>query len=99
MYVLFSTAFVCEHKSLKIRCDEDRIIDVISANYGRLDRLTCQNSQMQNINCRASNSLAKVQEICQNQSSCILTPNNGIFGGDPCTGTYKYLRVEYMCDN
>ena len=93
------TAIVCEGNSLEIKCNEDRIIDVISANFGRLDRQTCKHEAMSNINCRASNSLAKVQKTCQNQTSCTLFANNGFFGGDPCGGTFKYLLVEYMCDN
>ena len=96
---LSSTAIVCEGNSLEITCNAGRIIDVISANFGRRDRQTCIHAAMSNINCRASNSLVKVQETCQNKTSCTLRANNVFFGGDPCGGTFKYLLVEYMCDN
>ena len=102
IYLLFiSTAFVCEgdSNSMEIRCVDDRIIDVIFANYGRLDSVTCKHEAMSDINCRASNSLAKVRETCQKQTNCTLLANNDFFGRDPCRGTHKYLLVKYMCDN
>jgi hypothetical protein len=38
-----------------------------------------------------------VKKQCDgHQSSCDVSANNGIFG-DPCPGTYKYLKIGYEC--
>ena len=90
---------VCEHRpSEKIRCEKGGKIIVLSANYGRLNIYTCPFGKIGNVtNCRAPNSLDKVREMCQNQTSCTLTASNELFHPDPCPTIQKYLRVEYYC--
>ena len=90
---------VCEGKTKEIRCESMSKIRVLWANYGRLNPKTCPHESTSNINCRASNSLNYVQNICQGKTACTLTPNKESLGVDPCGGTYKYLLVGYKCDN
>ena len=52
---------------------------------------------MSNTNCRSLNSLQNVQGKCNGKNSCELLVNNEVFGGDPCQGTFKYLKINYRC--
>ncbi|XP_077985841.1 L-rhamnose-binding lectin CSL3-like [Glandiceps talaboti] len=85
----------CEGHVMNLQCPSG-VIQVTDANYGRLNSKTCQHSQMYDTWCKADNSLAVVQEICNGVSSCRVNVNNGVFG-DPCVHTYKYLEVRYRC--
>ena len=105
LFLLFSavkprSVIICENRQGKISCPNGKIIDVLNANYGRLDRHTCLHDKMSNINCRSSNSLTRVQDKCNGETSCELHVNKelkDLFGDDPCRGTYKYLEVKYRC--
>lgn len=70
------------------------MIDVDTANYGRLTRNVCPGS-IRSTECKAQNSLSTVKTDCQGKQSCVLEANNAKFG-DPCVGTYKYLEVIYV---
>ncbi|XP_015764736.1 PREDICTED: uncharacterized protein LOC107343668 [Acropora digitifera] len=93
------SVIVCEDQTMEIRCESVSKIRVLWANYGRLNPKTCPHPSTSNINCRASTSLNYVREICQGKTACTLRSNNGLFGGDPCGGTHKYLLVGYKCDD
>ena len=88
---------ICEGGNGKITCQKGEEISIQDANYGRLDRDTCLHRAMSNINCRASNSLQIVQDKCNGKTECQLQAASSEFGGDPCGGTYKYLKVKYRC--
>lgn len=35
---------------------------------------------------------------CQSKTNCTFTASNtNVAGGDPCSGTYKYTNVSYLC--
>ncbi|PFX11023.1 Latrophilin Cirl, partial [Stylophora pistillata] len=88
---------ICERKPNRIiSCENERKIDAVYANFGRLDRVTCVHGVMSNTNCRAVNSLSTVQTKCNGKVSCELAATNSDFG-DPCAGTYKYLEVKFKC--
>ncbi|XP_078356209.1 uncharacterized protein LOC144641025 [Oculina patagonica] len=91
------SVIICENHKANVNCPSGKIIDVLDANYGRLDRRTCIHVSMSDINCVSSNSLGIVQNKCSCKTSCELLANNREFGGDPCAGTYKYLEVKYRC--
>ncbi|PWA29456.1 hypothetical protein CCH79_00017093, partial [Gambusia affinis] len=38
----------------------------------------------------------KVAKSCNGKQSCSIRAANSVFG-EPCAGTYKYLEVEYKC--
>ena len=88
---------ICESHKGVISCPKGKIIDVLNATYGRLNRQTCPHPEITNANCRSSNSLSQVQDECKRKSRCTLHAGNSEFGGDPCSGTYKYLEVKYRC--
>ncbi|XP_058951922.2 uncharacterized protein [Pocillopora verrucosa] len=88
---------ICEGNSGAITCQNGQRIQILDATYGRRNTQTCPHRADSNTNCLSPNSLSAVYNLCNNLVSCHLAPNNGMFGGDPCGGTYKYLLVEYQC--
>ena len=88
---------ICEDKTGTINCQNGKRIDVLNAMYGRENEETCPSWKYVDTNCRSQNSYSVVHNKCNNVASCVLTPTNAMFGGDPCSGTYKYLVVEYQC--
>uniref|UniRef100_A0A672HAV1 SUEL-type lectin domain-containing protein n=1 Tax=Salarias fasciatus TaxID=181472 RepID=A0A672HAV1_SALFA len=75
-----------------------QVISILEANYGRLESGKCAKgrpkSQLRNVKC--SNPASKVSETCDGKRSCNIRASNSMFG-DPCRGTYKYLEVDYVC--
>ena len=78
---------ICEHQKGVISCQNGKRIDLLNANYGRLDSETCSSSSVTRTNCRSSNSLNEwlVQNKCNGKTSCELHATNSEFG-DPCSG-------------
>lgn len=87
---------ICENHKGIISCPNGKIIHVLNATYGRLDRETCPDDPITSTNCRSRNSLKLVQDKCNGKSNCELHASTSEFG-DPCHGTYKYLEVKYRC--
>ncbi|XP_054627500.1 L-rhamnose-binding lectin CSL1-like [Dunckerocampus dactyliophorus] len=90
----------CEDSLAHLSCDEWKVISVRKAIYGRLDQTTCiferPPSQVQNDECK-SKVTSVVANSCNGKNSCTIRVSNGAFG-DPCGGTYKYLKVFYKCN-
>ena len=87
----------CEGQSRTISCLGGTTIYVQSANYGRTEGASvCPHPSIQTTDCTAPESLERVRDRCQGQTTCIIEASNNIFG-DPCPGTYKYLEVEFVC--
>ncbi|XP_039655893.1 L-rhamnose-binding lectin SML-like isoform X2 [Perca fluviatilis] len=89
----------CEGSFAQLQCDQGQVISVTCAHYGRSDQTTCVYqrplNQIQDISC--SSPTPQVADSCNGQNSCTITVNNSVFG-DPCVGTYKYLKVAYTCN-
>ncbi len=95
-----ATAIACEGNQFAASCPGGQTItQITSVLYGRSDTSTCVHSAMSNTGCAASSStiLSIVQNACLNKASCAFTVTNDSMGGDPCGGTYKYLKVTYVC--
>ena len=88
-----------EGMNVIIACEKGEVISVTSANFGRLDTSTCPHSSLDTTNttCRGPTSLTVVQGKCQGENSCLVPATDTTFGGDPCSGTHKYLTVSYTC--
>ncbi|XP_060788676.1 uncharacterized protein LOC132893497 [Neoarius graeffei] len=91
---------ICEHGYSTLDCGDDSI-QIINANYGRADSVTCSNglsnSLIQNTNCYAPNTLPTVAALCNGQQRCTVEASFKLFT-DPCVGTVKYLTVSYLCN-
>uniref|UniRef100_A0A3B5PTB0 SUEL-type lectin domain-containing protein n=1 Tax=Xiphophorus maculatus TaxID=8083 RepID=A0A3B5PTB0_XIPMA len=85
------TVVACEGSEAQISCGKD--IFVISAIYGRSNRLTCSvgipAEQTKKTHCAT-------KAVCEGKSTCNVLASSSVFG-DPCVGTYKYLDVIYLC--
>uniref|UniRef100_A0A3B5R337 SUEL-type lectin domain-containing protein n=1 Tax=Xiphophorus maculatus TaxID=8083 RepID=A0A3B5R337_XIPMA len=72
-------------------------IFVISAIYGRSNRLTCSvgipAEQTKKTHCATK--AVSVFQKCEGKSTCNVLASSSVFG-DPCVGTYKYLDVIYL---
>lgn len=94
----------CENDVAQLSCANapaDARIRVTTAMFGRDDTRTCPYpggpQAMQNTGCRYGGALAAVKSQCDGQRECAVEATNTRFGGDPCYGTFKYLRVAYTC--
>ena len=99
MPTTFSTGhfLICEGESGQMRCKKEGKINILSANYGRLDFCTFPHWMTTDTNCCSGNSLAQVQQICQRNFTFELEATDVFLVDGPCMGTYKYLFVEYQC--
>ncbi|XP_062604650.1 L-rhamnose-binding lectin ELEL-1-like [Saccostrea cucullata] len=79
-------------------CGGDRWISVLYAAYGRKDLKTCprKNSSHWNIYCSTKKGNSVARNLCNGKHKCYLQASNSVFG-DPCQGTFKYLKVMYYC--
>ena len=88
-------AVVCEGTTLEINCKGQQI-EIIGAEYGRTEKGSkyCPKFLLDlNTKCYSEEStLAISKEECDGYRSCTLYANNEEYG-DPCLGTYKYLKV------
>jgi len=93
------TSIACEGSELDISCEAGTVINLISANYGRLaeGKDVCPHTHTSDTNCKSTTSMEEVADRCNGKVSCSVAASNGIFG-DPCYGTYKYLEVQYTCE-
>lgn len=74
------------------------IIFIEKAIFGRTkDDSVCPHSLTTDTNCVSTESQAIIKSKCDGKSECIINVNNDELGGDPCSGTYKYLEVNYIC--
>ncbi|XP_077980917.1 adhesion G protein-coupled receptor L2-like isoform X2 [Glandiceps talaboti] len=89
---------VCQGRNMRLTCDSGKVILVHMAMYGRTSPETCRKEgKMFDFECEAPYSLQVVSDRCNGRSQCTVPVNNGIFGRDPCTRTYKYLETQYEC--
>lgn len=100
LYVLDSSMVTCEGKKSTVSCAHKpgTSLHITHANYGRTALDVCLHPILStaNSNCRESNSLTVVRQLCEHRVSCMITASNSVFG-DPCGGIYKYLEVGFEC--
>jgi hypothetical protein len=87
----------CEGSTLHLECPDGTTIDIIDSSYGRQHGAdVCPHSAVSNQDCHEPTSNSIVSGQCQGNQACDVSVTNGVFG-DPCSGTYKYLTVNYRC--
>ncbi|OWF41773.1 L-rhamnose-binding lectin CSL3-like isoform X2 [Mizuhopecten yessoensis] len=88
---------ICESKSSMVECPPNMKLYILYASYGRTDGSTCSRyGQMRDTSCSAPGCTERIRKYCQGQRSCMVKATNSMFG-DPCRGTYKYLKLKYQC--
>jgi hypothetical protein len=89
---------ICEGSTGSVVCPPGTTIELLEVNYGRTSSAVCHHRHMSNTNCISGPAARnKVFSLCGGKHSCRLPVTNGNMGGDPCGGTYKYLRIGYRC--
>ncbi|XP_065653767.1 uncharacterized protein LOC136080705 [Hydra vulgaris] len=82
------TVTVYENTSYIITCGEQSLIRIKNAVYGSQERFTkCLSKNVSNI----------FQILCNRNNSCLIEPNDEMFGGDPCPYISKYIFLDYIC--
>ncbi|XP_072041829.1 uncharacterized protein [Amphiura filiformis] len=89
--------YVCESRTFHLECPAGQRIFVSYALYGRQASDVCTDGPIRTVNCAADNSLDVVQR-CEGLTKCDIHAHNDVFG-DPCRGTFKYLEIEYLCED
>merc|ERR1719348_2729938 len=90
----------CENFPLRLSCGWRQRLSILGANNGRTLEDVCPHifHDTSNTDCGTINALSIVQSKCEDSRSCIVWARNSVFG-DPCYLTYKYLEVEYICED
>merc|ERR1719383_946858 len=87
----------CEHQGTKtLSCPSGSVLHINSAYYGRQSTKECPGAGDHVTGCVASGSEDKIEDLCEGKQSCVINPDNSVFG-DPCGGTVKYVEVDYDC--
>lgn len=74
------------------------IIFIEDAMFGRTqDKRVCPHDQIKDTNCTSTESKAIIKRKCDGESTCSIKVDYNELGGDPCSGTYKYLEVNFIC--
>lgn len=91
------TEIVCEDGKMELRCSVGKI-KINEAIYGRTEGgHVCPHPSIKTTDCKSTSSDTVVRNKCDGKSSCSITVSNGVFVGDPCPNTYKYLEVTFTC--
>ncbi|CAH1267732.1 EVA1C [Branchiostoma lanceolatum] len=92
------TKQACQYSILLLSCPPGETLDISFANYGHIGTKNC-GSHMPPGGCRAPDSLAIVQGMCQGRQQCYVPASDATFNGNPCHHGYimKYLEVKYEC--
>ncbi|XP_071119599.1 adhesion G protein-coupled receptor L3-like isoform X3 [Haliotis cracherodii] len=95
----WKTTYACENSKLHVKCNEDEVIRIMLANYGRYSISVCNRygvTEGWNLQCISVLSFRVVSERCDGRRQCEMMANNNVFG-DPCPDTSKYAEVKYYC--
>uniref|UniRef100_H2Y6S7 SUEL-type lectin domain-containing protein n=1 Tax=Ciona savignyi TaxID=51511 RepID=H2Y6S7_CIOSA len=87
---------VCERSTGAINCGSGKRIGVLDAFYGRANKLVCAENNIQDTDCRATESFSGIRSACYGHQTCNLSASNQVYG-DPCRGIHKYIKVTYVC--
>lgn len=98
IYIYFEESkFICENQSDRLSCSNNDVITIRSINFGRTNPSVC--GMDPNTYCYSSGKVtANIARTCNSQNSCQLTASAASLGEDPCSGTSKYLDVQYDCN-
>ncbi|CAH1773042.1 unnamed protein product, partial [Owenia fusiformis] len=91
-----SSIHIDENKVAYIKCSCEKKIQVEAASYQKKGDGNCTNVNSLTVEQRDLASKTIVENLCNNESSCSIKPNNNVFG-EPCEGVHKQLVVNYKC--
>lgn len=92
--VMIQQKIICDGGSDEIVCQDNNLIKIISAKYGRYDTTTCGHES--DTNCSTNTPYPILINQCNGHTRCPVFPDY-IHFGDPCFGTVKYLTIQFQC--
>lgn len=82
---------------MNLTCPSGNIY-IEKAIFGRTEaKNVCPDDRIKTTDCKSPNSEAVVKEKCERLPQCSIKVTTTVFKGDPCPGTYKYLKVNFIC--
>ena len=99
------TSTICEwypteqrtvHGVINFTCPVNKVINIISATYGRTSSSVCGGCAACNLNCKL-NATSIFMNMYNGKQVAQGTVFSALFGPDPCVGTTKYAVVQYSC--
>lgn len=91
--------FGCDGSTLELSCpNKTDAIFIMSAFYGRQDKVTCGYEKNYNTSCKDDRIGDNLSMVCNGQNTCSMVPWDKLFGDEQvCPDTKKYMHVKYMC--
>jgi hypothetical protein len=97
----------CDGQRYNISCTGGKTISIVSADYGRWDKINCKtpwdnnpnwtDSMYANYNCHSLKSTTTILDgVCSGRTSCEGIALPGLLT-DPCWGVFKQLQINYKC--
>jgi V8-like Glu-specific endopeptidase len=87
-------ATATEGSSASLSCAGGRVISKIA--FSSFGKPSGQCGGFKTGACNSSTSVSKVQSLCVGKASCTVPATTATFG-DPCAGTPKSLKIQYVC--
>jgi len=94
------TESLCNGENKTLTCSRTPGISILSAFYGKKSGKDCRGElgyRDEIPECNNPRALDTVKLLCENQKSCAITAESGMFGKEECPGVNKYLQVDYIC--
>ena len=86
---------VCENYSTFLGCASGKVINILSAFYGRRSTAYCPTGDTSNTSCSVD-ATKYARFYAQGRSVGIAQALSSLHG-DPCPGISKYLQINYEC--
>ncbi|XP_078100058.1 L-rhamnose-binding lectin CSL3-like [Sander vitreus] len=91
------TTVVCEDQAAVIKC-ETGVLNIVKANFGRLDMNTCTDTPSDMTFCASYTAAGTLKTMCNGKQSCNVTANSANLGHPAyCDALPHYLTVDYVC--
>lgn len=91
------TLLLCEGTNQLLTCPRpEQGLRIVSAMWGRQNTATCPHTNVNDTSCSHNDVIYSIRRTCEGRNYCHISAG-GTFTPDPCPGTYKYLELEYYC--
>ncbi|XP_039648787.1 L-rhamnose-binding lectin CSL3-like isoform X2 [Perca fluviatilis] len=91
------TTVVCEDQAGVLEC-ETGVLNIVRANFGRLDMNTCTDTPSDMTFCASPTAAGRLKTLCEGKQSCDGNATSANLGEPAqCDDLPKYLTVDYVC--